>query len=205
MEAAAVLKHRRRRQRVLLEPSLSLCYGGFLSASARMAKARCSQLGGNPNPRAMQRRFGVASEEGSSSLPGLIGATRYPIGPSGLTLVRCPRCGSAVVECRSWRQGGRVFFKCEDNEQFVPNCCTFFKWIKSYKKMVEAMELNYPDEAMSDVAMPMVADIVEKRPNSVIDAKIEKLARSMQILVFMNCSTLVFVLCMCVCDGTELM
>ncbi|KAF2930612.1 hypothetical protein DAI22_05g148900 [Oryza sativa Japonica Group] len=63
MEAAAVLKHRRRRQRVLLEPSLSLCCGGFLSASARMAEARRSQLGGNPNPRAMQRRFGVASEE----------------------------------------------------------------------------------------------------------------------------------------------
>uniref|UniRef100_A0A0D9ZYQ7 Zinc finger GRF-type domain-containing protein n=1 Tax=Oryza glumipatula TaxID=40148 RepID=A0A0D9ZYQ7_9ORYZ len=142
----------------------------------------------------MERRFGVASEEGSSSLPGLIGATRYPIGPSGLTLVRCPCCGSEVVECRSWRQGGHIFFKCEDNEQFVPNCCTFFKWIKSYKKMVEAMELNYPDEAVSDVAMPMVADIVEKRPNSVTDAKIEKLARLMQILVFMNCSTLVFVL-----------
>jgi hypothetical protein len=64
--------------------------------------------------------------------------------------------------------------------------------------MVEAMELNYPDEAVSDVAMPMVADIVEKRPNSVTNAKIEKLARSMQILVFMNRSTLVFVLCMCV-------
>uniref|UniRef100_A0A0E0PM14 Uncharacterized protein n=1 Tax=Oryza rufipogon TaxID=4529 RepID=A0A0E0PM14_ORYRU len=119
MEAATVLKHRRRRQRVLLEPSLSLCCGGFLSASARMAEARRSQLGGNPNPRAMQRRFGVASEEGSSSLPGLIGATRYPIGPSGLTLVRCPRCGSAVVECRSWRQGDAF----SSNARITNNLC----------------------------------------------------------------------------------
>uniref|UniRef100_A0A0D3HTW0 Uncharacterized protein n=1 Tax=Oryza barthii TaxID=65489 RepID=A0A0D3HTW0_9ORYZ len=60
--------------------------------------------------------------------------------------------------------------------------------------MVEAMELNYPDEAVNDVAMPMDADIAEKRPNSVTDAKIEKLARFMQILVFTNCSALVFVL-----------
>ena len=48
------------------------------------------------------------------------------------------------------------------------------------------MELNYPDEPVNDVAMPMDADIAEKRPNSVTDAKIEKLARLMQILVFMN-------------------
>jgi hypothetical protein len=36
-----------------------------MSACARIVEARCSHLGGNPNPRAMQRRFAAASEEGS--------------------------------------------------------------------------------------------------------------------------------------------
>ena len=90
-----------------------------------MDEGRRLQLGGNPNPRVMQRRIAASEEVGTyalqgSSLPGLVGGKgRFAVGPSGLPLVRCPRCGSAVVECRSWKQGGRVFFKCEDNEQFV--------------------------------------------------------------------------------------
>uniref|UniRef100_A0A0E0KND5 Uncharacterized protein n=1 Tax=Oryza punctata TaxID=4537 RepID=A0A0E0KND5_ORYPU len=163
--------------------------GGFVSASARMAEAHRSQLGGNPNPTVMQRRFAAASEESSSTLPGLVGATtRFPIGPSGLPLVCCPRCGNAVVECRSWRQGDAF----SSNARITNNSCQIV-WIESYNKLVEAMELNYPDEAMSEVAMPMVADLGEKRPNSVTDAKIEKLARLMQILVLINCGTLVLV------------
>lgn len=74
---------------------------------------------GNPNPRgAMQRRYAAGSEDFGMS-QGCSFPARLPVGSSDLPLIRCPRCGAAVVECRSMRHGGKVFFKCEENEQDV--------------------------------------------------------------------------------------
>uniref|UniRef100_A0A0E0LXM0 Zinc finger GRF-type domain-containing protein n=1 Tax=Oryza punctata TaxID=4537 RepID=A0A0E0LXM0_ORYPU len=90
---------------------------------------------------ALQRRNSMASQ-GSSFRAPRRQLSRFHLGPSGLPLVKCPRCGSPVVECKSWRQGGRVFFKCEKNEQYVPEACSFFKWYDSYQRMLEGMELD---------------------------------------------------------------
>lgn len=66
----------------------------------------------------MQRRYAAGSEDFGMS-QGCSFPARLPVGSSGLPLIRCPRCGAAVVECRSMRHGGKVFFKCEENEQDV--------------------------------------------------------------------------------------
>uniref|UniRef100_A0A0E0GUF4 Zinc finger GRF-type domain-containing protein n=1 Tax=Oryza nivara TaxID=4536 RepID=A0A0E0GUF4_ORYNI len=139
---------------------------------------------GNPNPRgAMQRRYAAGSEDFGMS-QGCSFPARLPVGSSDLPLIRCPRCGAAVVECRSMRHGGKVFFKCEENEQDVPNCCKFFKWIESYRKMVEGMSEHVVDEGPSDVAV--VDGSIEMKRSSVDDGKIDKLINLIKVLVMIN-------------------
>uniref|UniRef100_A0A0E0LAQ1 Uncharacterized protein n=1 Tax=Oryza punctata TaxID=4537 RepID=A0A0E0LAQ1_ORYPU len=118
---------------------------------------------------ALQRRNSMASEENMSR------------GPSGLPLVKCPRCGSPVVECKSWRQGGRVVFKCEKNEQYVLEACSFFKWYDSYQRMLEGMELDITEE----VPVP-VARAAGGEGDMVDEGKIDKLSKWIQLLVLMN-------------------
>ncbi|BAT17085.1 Os12g0467900 [Oryza sativa Japonica Group] len=90
------------------------------------------------------------------------------------------------------RHGGKVFFKCEENEQDVPNSCKFFKWIECYKKMVEGLSLHAVDEAPSDVALEhMVAAPVEMKLRSVDDGKMDKLINWIQVLVMINIGLLV--------------
>uniref|UniRef100_A0A0E0KP41 Zinc finger GRF-type domain-containing protein n=1 Tax=Oryza punctata TaxID=4537 RepID=A0A0E0KP41_ORYPU len=106
--------------------------------------------------------------------------SRFHLGPSGLPLVKCPRCGSPVVECKSWRQGGRVFLKCEKNEQYV-KACSFFKWYDSYQRMLEGMELDIIEK----VPVP-VARAAGGEGDMVDEGKIDKLTKWIQLLVLMN-------------------
>uniref|UniRef100_A0A0E0MDA6 GRF-type domain-containing protein n=1 Tax=Oryza punctata TaxID=4537 RepID=A0A0E0MDA6_ORYPU len=141
----------------------------------------------------MQRKIGAAIEgsmsQGSSfHFPGRQ-LCRFPLCPSGLPLVKCPRCGNAIVECKSWKQGGRVFFKCESNEQFViPNSCTFFKWLDSYQRMVEGMELDVNEEAELPVARAIDAEGV-----LIDEGKMEKLSKWMKLLVLINIAQVVLI------------
>uniref|UniRef100_I1R6A4 Uncharacterized protein n=1 Tax=Oryza glaberrima TaxID=4538 RepID=I1R6A4_ORYGL len=74
----------------------------------------------------------------------------------------------------------------------VPNSCKFFKWIESYKKMVEGLSLHAVDEAPSDVALEhMVAAPVEMKLRSVDDGKMDKLINWIQVLVMINIGLLV--------------
>ena len=52
--------------------------------------------------------------QGSSSFhpARFVGLAQYPVGSSGLPLIPCPDFGDQVVECKSWKHNGRVFFKC---------------------------------------------------------------------------------------------
>ena len=44
----------------------------------------------------------------------------YDVGAiSGLPLIYCPECGDRVIEFKSRKNGGKVFFKCIRNEQYV--------------------------------------------------------------------------------------
>ncbi|BAT16601.1 Os12g0264350 [Oryza sativa Japonica Group] len=134
---------------------------------------------------AMQRRIAQGSEDNMSQgssfrAPGRQ-LSRFLLGPSGLPLVKCPRCGNAVVECKSWRQGGRVFFKCEKNEQYVQDACTFFKWYDSYQRMVEGMELDFNEEVATPVAIAAAGEA-----DRVDEGKMDKLTKWMQLLVLIN-------------------
>uniref|UniRef100_A0A0E0K497 Uncharacterized protein n=1 Tax=Oryza punctata TaxID=4537 RepID=A0A0E0K497_ORYPU len=95
---------------------------------------------------------------------------------------------SQVVECKSLKQGGRVFFKCESNEQFVPNSCTFFKWLDSYQRMVEGMELDVNEEAVLPVARTIDAEEV-----LIDEGKMEKLSKWMKLLVLINIPQIVLI------------
>lgn len=68
-------------------------------------------------------RDGVSSmSQGSSRAPVVVRPpSRFPLGPSGIPLICCPSCGKGVEEYKSKKQGGRIFFKCPDNEQYVCN------------------------------------------------------------------------------------
>uniref|UniRef100_A0A0E0M097 Uncharacterized protein n=1 Tax=Oryza punctata TaxID=4537 RepID=A0A0E0M097_ORYPU len=37
---------------------------------------------------------------------------------SELLRICCPKCGNNVVECKSWKNGGTIFFKCKNNEEY---------------------------------------------------------------------------------------
>uniref|UniRef100_A0A0E0MM56 Uncharacterized protein n=1 Tax=Oryza punctata TaxID=4537 RepID=A0A0E0MM56_ORYPU len=135
----------------------------------------------NPNPvrvrvrvMVLQRRNLMASEEnmsqGSSFRAPKRQLSRFHLGPSGLPLVKCPRRGSPVVECKSWRQGGRV-----------PEACSFFKWYDSYQRMLEGMELDIIEE----VPLP-VARAAGGQGDMVDEGKIDKLTKWIQLLVLMN-------------------
>uniref|UniRef100_A0A0E0DB44 Zinc finger GRF-type domain-containing protein n=1 Tax=Oryza meridionalis TaxID=40149 RepID=A0A0E0DB44_9ORYZ len=135
---------------------------------------------------AFQRRNSTASEENMSQgssfrVPGQQ-LSRFHLGPSGLPLMKCPRCGSPAVECKSWRQGGRVFFKCEKNEQYVLEACTFFKWYDSYQRMLEGMELDITEE---EVPVP-IARAAGGEGDMVDEGKIDKLTKWIRLLVLMN-------------------
>uniref|UniRef100_A0A0E0DYJ7 Uncharacterized protein n=1 Tax=Oryza meridionalis TaxID=40149 RepID=A0A0E0DYJ7_9ORYZ len=72
-------------------------------------------------------------------------------------------------------------------EATIWECRKFFKWIESYKKMVEGMSLHVVDEAPSDVALEhMVAAPVEMKLRSVDDGKMDKLTNWIQVLVMIN-------------------
>uniref|UniRef100_A0A0E0KC13 Zinc finger GRF-type domain-containing protein n=1 Tax=Oryza punctata TaxID=4537 RepID=A0A0E0KC13_ORYPU len=116
---------------------------------------------------------------------------------SGLPLICCPKYGDDVVECKSWKNGGRVFFKCKKNEEYDPNRCSFFKWIEDYKKMVIGMDvLSKGREAcMSEYAgdLKMKEKLGDKvvgdrrmDPMFDVEAKLEKLMNLVQLLVMTN-------------------
>lgn len=66
----------------------------------------------------------------------------------------------------------------------MPNCCKFFKWIESYRKMVEGMSEHVVDEGPSDVAV--VDGSIEMKRSSVDDGKIDKLINLIKVLVMIN-------------------
>ena len=55
----------------------------------------------------------------SSSFIPTAALSLYPPGPSGIPLIPCPECGDKVVECKSWKNNGKIFFKCVNYDEFV--------------------------------------------------------------------------------------
>jgi hypothetical protein len=58
-------------------------------------------------------------EDSSSSFIPTAALFLYPLGPSGIPLIPCPECGDEVVERKSWKNNGRVFFKCINYDESV--------------------------------------------------------------------------------------
>uniref|UniRef100_A0A0E0PIC2 GRF-type domain-containing protein n=1 Tax=Oryza rufipogon TaxID=4529 RepID=A0A0E0PIC2_ORYRU len=137
--------------------------------------------------------------QGSSRAPVVVRPpSRFPLGPSGIPLICCPSCGKGVEEYKSKKQGGRIFFKCPDNEQYDPNSCSFFKWIDSYLKMIEGMDLYTPEDGVvgDDFATP-IAHVVPAHLDADGDKEVTgKMATGgkmdvMQMLVLINLGQLV--------------
>ena len=55
----------------------------------------------------------------SSSFIPTAALSLYPLGPSGIPLIPCPEYGDKVVECKSWKNNGKIFFKCVNYDEFV--------------------------------------------------------------------------------------
>uniref|UniRef100_A0A0E0MMJ6 Uncharacterized protein n=1 Tax=Oryza punctata TaxID=4537 RepID=A0A0E0MMJ6_ORYPU len=102
--------------------------------------------------------------QGSSFLAPVRQFSRFPLGPSGLPLVECPSCGNAV-----------------------PNSCTFFKWLDSYRRMVKGMELDVNEEVVLPVARSIDGEGV------LIEGKMDKLTKRMKLLVLINIDQVVLV------------
>ncbi|KAG2634940.1 hypothetical protein PVAP13_2NG317706 [Panicum virgatum] len=58
----------------------------------------------------------------------------------GLPLIPCPDCGDQVVECKSWKHNGRLFFKNIRYDEHVPGRCGFFRWLEQIRSIVVAKE-----------------------------------------------------------------
>uniref|UniRef100_J3MS96 Zinc finger GRF-type domain-containing protein n=1 Tax=Oryza brachyantha TaxID=4533 RepID=J3MS96_ORYBR len=123
-----------------------------------------------------------------------IPALRLPLARASESLRHPPaeeRCGAAVVESRSIKHGGKFFFKCVENDQDVPDSCNFFKWVDSYRKMVEGMTVQSIDEASSDVALEHFVAGPKENKLRVDDGKMDKLINLIQVLVMINICLLV--------------
>lgn len=128
-------------------------------------------------------------EASSSTFIPTAALSLYPLGPSGTPLIPCPECGDKVIECKSWKNNGRIFFKYVNYNEFAVKKCPFFRWLEDYKKVVakklkEDLQAAVPYEGHGDNK-----DFVEMKVKSRIydeermDLKMDKLIGLVQLLV----------------------
>ncbi|KAJ1265414.1 hypothetical protein BS78_08G074900 [Paspalum vaginatum] len=121
-------------------------------------------------------------------------------GPIGLPLISCPKCGSQVVECKSWKNGGKPFFKCVRNEEFVPGRYNFYKWIEHYEKMING-KVEVEKSGSSSGAIGFIDEPyeMEKLQAKIVDdgklerAQNDKLIRLVECLVVIGIILVVLV------------
>ncbi|XP_062183611.1 uncharacterized protein LOC133887667 [Phragmites australis] len=113
--------------------------------------------------------------------------SQVQIGHSGLPLVPCPRCGEQVLELKSWKHGGRIFFKCRKNEIEMPSRCGFFKWLEEYQEFLVESGFSQMDGRQSADIQALGGTVdMKMKGNGRVEERMDKLIKLVQLMVLSN-------------------